>query len=94
MDEVKEITKRDSAKGWILHIALPESDQLEFKVGPLAAADMDVDIIWFGIHGRGAIYQLLVGSVSEKIIHKSRYPFLVIPTRKRTSTDNGVRTII
>ena len=84
MDEVKKIAKRDSAKGWILHNALPDPDQLEFKVDPLEAADMDVDMIGFCAQGRGAIYQLLVGSVSEEIIHKSRYPFLVIPTRKRT----------
>ena len=84
MDEVKEITKRDSAKGGILHNVLPDSGQLEFKVDPLEAADMDVDIIGVATHGRGAIYQLLVGSVNEEIIHKSRYRFLVIPTRKRT----------
>jgi nucleotide-binding universal stress UspA family protein len=53
-------------------------------VDPLKAADMDVDIIGVATHGRGAIYQLLVGSVNEEIIHKSRYRFLVIPTRKRT----------
>ncbi len=94
MDELNEITKRDSAQGWILHNALTDPDQLEFKVDPLEAADMDVNMIGVGTHGRGAIYQLLVGSVSEEIIHKSRYPFLVIPTRKRSWTGNGVRTII
>lgn len=94
MDEVKEITKRDSTKGWILHNALTDPEQLEFKADPLEAADMDVDMIGVGTYGRGVIYQLLVGSVSEEIIHKSRYPFLVIPTRKRAWTDNGVRIII
>ena len=39
MDEVKEIAKRDSAKGWILHNALPDPDQLEFKVDPLEAPE-------------------------------------------------------
>ena len=48
------------------------------------ASDLDVDMIVVGTHGRGAMYQLLVGSVSEGIIHKSRYPVLVIPTHKRT----------
>ena len=84
MDEVKKITKRDSAKRWILHNALSGPDQLEFKADPLEAADMDVDKIGVGTHGRGAIYQLLVGNVNEEIIHRSRYPFLVSPTRKRT----------
>ncbi len=84
VDKVEEITKRDSTKVWILHKALPEPDQLEFKLDPLEAADMDLDMIGVCAHGRGAIYQLIVGSVSEEIIHKSRYPVLVIPTRKRT----------
>jgi len=48
------------------------------------AADLDVDMIVVGTHGRGAMYQLLLGSVSERIIHKSRYPVLVIPTHDRT----------
>jgi nucleotide-binding universal stress UspA family protein len=48
------------------------------------ASDLDVDMIVVGSHGRGAMYQLLVGSVSEGILHKSPYPVLVIPTHKRT----------
>ena len=48
------------------------------------ASDLDVDMIVVGTHGRGAMYQLLVGSVSEGILHKSRLPVLVIPTHKRT----------
>jgi nucleotide-binding universal stress UspA family protein len=47
------------------------------------ASDLDVDMIVVGTHGRGAMYQLLVGSVSEGILRKSRYPVLVIPTHKR-----------
>ena len=48
------------------------------------ASDLDVDMIVVGTHGRGAMYQLLVGSVSEGILHKSRCPVLVIPTHKLT----------
>jgi nucleotide-binding universal stress UspA family protein len=48
------------------------------------ASDLDVDMIVVGTHGRGAMHQLLVGSVSEGVLHKSRYPVLVIPTHKRT----------
>ncbi|MDJ0892192.1 MAG: universal stress protein [Gammaproteobacteria bacterium] len=46
------------------------------------AANLDVDMIAVGSHGRGAMYQLLVGSISEDVLHKSRLPVLVIPTRK------------
>ena len=47
------------------------------------ASDLDVDMIVVGTHGRGAMYQLLVGSVSEGILHNSRCPVLVVPTHKR-----------
>jgi len=48
------------------------------------ASDLEVDMIVVGSHGRGAMYQLLMGSVSEAVLHKSRLPVLVVPTHKRT----------
>jgi nucleotide-binding universal stress UspA family protein len=48
------------------------------------ASDLEVDMIVVGSHGRGAMYQLLVGSVSKGILHKSPIPILVVPTHKRT----------
>ena len=47
------------------------------------ASELEVDMIVVGTHGRGAMYQLLVGSVSEAVLHKSRFPILVVPTHKR-----------
>ena len=51
------------------------------------ADDLDVDMIVVGSHGRGAMFQLLVGSVSKGVLHKSRLPVLVIPTHKRANPD-------
>ena len=45
------------------------------------ASELDVDMIIAGSHGRGAVYHLLVGSVSEGLLRKSRCPVLVVPTR-------------
>jgi nucleotide-binding universal stress UspA family protein len=47
------------------------------------ASDVEADLIVVGSHGRGAMYQLLVGSVSEGVLHKSPLPVLIIPTHKR-----------
>jgi len=46
------------------------------------ASDLDVDMIIVGSHGRSAVYQLLVGSVSEGILRGSRCPVLIVSTRK------------
>ena len=58
------------------------------------AEKLDVNMIVVGTHGKSAMYQLILGSVSEGVLHKSRYPVLVIPTRKHDdidtlSTDNS-----
>ena len=47
------------------------------------AADLDVDLIVVGSHGHGAMYQLLVGSISEAVLQRSSIPVLVIPTHER-----------
>ena len=47
------------------------------------AGDVGADMIVVGSHGRGAMYELLVGSVSKGVLHKSKLPVLVIPTHRR-----------
>jgi nucleotide-binding universal stress UspA family protein len=48
----------------------------------LAEADrLQVDLIILGSHGHGALYQVLVGSVSEGVLRKAGRPVLVVPTR-------------
>ena len=47
------------------------------------ASDLDVDMIVVGSHGWGAMYQLLMGSVSKAILQKSGLPVLVVPTHDR-----------
>jgi nucleotide-binding universal stress UspA family protein len=48
------------------------------------ASKLDVAMIVVGSHGRGAMSRLLVGSISEMVLHKSEHPILVIPTHGRT----------
>jgi nucleotide-binding universal stress UspA family protein len=48
------------------------------------ASKLDADLIVIGSHGRGRMHQLLLGSVSEGVLHKSEFPILIVPTHKRS----------
>jgi nucleotide-binding universal stress UspA family protein len=46
----------------------------------LQAADrLDADVIVMGTHGKGALSHTFLGSVAEKVLHKSKIPVFVIP---------------
>ncbi|MBW9266294.1 MAG: universal stress protein [Candidatus Thiodiazotropha sp. (ex. Lucinisca nassula)] len=47
------------------------------------ASRLDVDMIVIGSHGRGAMYHLLMGSVTEGVLHAAKCPILVVPTHNR-----------
>jgi nucleotide-binding universal stress UspA family protein len=57
--------------------------------GPIAdtilaeARRLNAAMIIVGSHGHGAVFQLLVGSVSEQILQHADCPVLVIPTHQR-----------
>lgn len=79
--QVQEIAKQmqaDGIKAKALLVQGPTVDTILRK-----AAELDVGMIVVGSHGRGAMYQLLVGSVSEQVLHRSDVPVLVIPTHNR-----------
>lgn len=41
-----------------------------------------VDLIVMATHGRGLMYQMLVGSVSEGVLHRTTCPILFVPARE------------
>ena len=40
-----------------------------------------VDLIMLATHGRGGMERLFLGSVADRVVHHSRCPVLLIPTR-------------
>ncbi len=53
------------------------------------AEKLDVDLIVMGSHGHGAIYELLVGSVTEGVLRKARRPVLVVPSEHDAERSEG-----
>jgi nucleotide-binding universal stress UspA family protein len=50
----------------------------------LSTADrVDPEAIVLGSHGHGALYELLVGSVTEGVLRRTRRPIWVVPSRLR-----------
>ena len=80
--QIQEIANRLRKSGLDTTALLVHGPTVEYILKE--ASELDVDMIVVGTHGRGAMYQLLVGSVSEGILHKSQCPILVVPTHRRT----------
>ncbi|MCX6252339.1 MAG: universal stress protein [Bacteroidetes bacterium] len=47
------------------------------------AKDLHVDIIVMGSHSRRWLEEILMGSVTEKVLHHSSVPLFIIPTKKQ-----------
>jgi nucleotide-binding universal stress UspA family protein len=80
--QIQEIADRLRKSGLDTTALLMQGETVEIILKE--ASRLDVDMIVVGSHGRGAMYQLLVGSVSEGVLHRSKCPILVVPTHERT----------
>ena len=77
--QIQEIAKRLRDEGLDATALLVHGPTIETILKE--ASDLEVDMIVVGSHGRSAVYQMLVGSVSEGILRHSQCPVLVVPTR-------------
>jgi nucleotide-binding universal stress UspA family protein len=47
------------------------------------AEEIQADIIVLGTHSRRGLEKILMGSISEKILHHSKVPLFIIPTKDK-----------
>jgi nucleotide-binding universal stress UspA family protein len=50
-----------------------------------AAKHVHADIIVMGSHSRKWLENIVMGSVTERVLHQTRIPLFIIPTKKHTS---------
>ena len=48
------------------------------------AEEMKADLVVMGTHGKGLLEQTFLGSVAEKVLHRTKIPVLTIPIPKET----------
>jgi nucleotide-binding universal stress UspA family protein len=46
------------------------------------AKEINADIIALGSHSRRWLEEILMGSVTERVLHNSTIPLLIVPTKK------------
>ena len=79
--EKLEAAKAAAAQGGLEVLALHIQGPLVEKI--LAEAETHAaELIVMGSHGHGALYELLVGSVTSGVLHGARCPVLVVPARR------------
>ena len=49
------------------------------------ASNLDIDAIIVGSHGRGALYRMVLGSVSEGVVRGAECPVLIVPCGNRST---------
>jgi nucleotide-binding universal stress UspA family protein len=49
------------------------------------ADEHQIDMIVMGSHGHGAWYELLVGTVTEGVLHRAGRPVLIVPSEKKSA---------
>jgi nucleotide-binding universal stress UspA family protein len=64
-----------------IQILVKEGDFAETIIG--VAKNINADIIALGSHGRRWLDEILMGSVSEKVLHQTTIPLFIVPTKKQ-----------
>ena len=74
LEELKKLASQDGAEVQALHIQGPSVEKILHAAGEQQAA-----WIVMGSHGHGAIYELLVGSVTHGVMKGAKCPVVIVP---------------
>jgi nucleotide-binding universal stress UspA family protein len=77
LDELKAQSAPTGLDVVVLHVQGPIVEKILHE-----ATEQKADLIVIGSHGHGALYDLLVGSVTQGVIKAARCPVVVVPSAK------------
>jgi nucleotide-binding universal stress UspA family protein len=88
VEEAKSASEREldkwarelSASGWTVTSEVAEGPAA--SVVDRLARERDVDLIAMGTHGRGALRELVMGSVAKHVVHRAPCPVLTVRRRE------------
>ena len=78
-DQIHEFADRLREQGHEVNALLVQGPTVQTILEQ--AERLEAEVIVVGSHGRGKLFDLVVGSVSAGVIRKSHVPVLVVPTR-------------
>jgi len=80
-EQIQAMAQRLRDDGWNATALLVQGSTVDTIL--LQAEKLDADLIVVGSHGHGAMYDMLVGSISAEVIRRATVPVLVVPSRSR-----------
>jgi len=78
-EQIQGMAQRLRDAGWDATGLLVQGPTVDTILGQ--AEKLEVDLIIVGSHGHGAVFDMLVGSISAEVIRRSTVPVLVVPAR-------------
>ncbi len=80
LDTATEGVRRATSAGLVARPRVASRDVDIAAVILSAAADVDADVIVLGTRGRGGLKSMVLGSVSQSVLHHADRPVLVVPS--------------
>ncbi len=74
LEEMKKLAAQDGAEVQALHIQGPSVEKILHEAG-----EQQASWIVMGSHGHGALYELLVGSVTHGVMKGAKCPVVIVP---------------
>ncbi|MCF8383261.1 MAG: universal stress protein [Chlorobium sp.] len=80
-EQLHEIAEILESQGLEVSAHLAHNDEVKAIIE--AAERFGVGMIILGSHGHGALYHLLIGSVSEGVVRRAQCPVVIVPARRK-----------